>query len=188
MDTSQFKDIFRRAREGETDARDEIVLLYRERLARFIDRHAGAEVRRRSDPDDIFQTTVLTLLDRLPTFPEDLESDELCAYVLQLARWRIADVLKKKDREVGESQLPESPAAPQDTRGGPVTRSDDQRWTREQIDGLPESYAEPMRGFYVEGLSISEIATSMNIKPNLVKQRLARGRDMLRDRMRNRKR
>ena len=116
MDSSHFKDIYRRAREGDLDARDEIVLLYRDRLARFIDRHAGAEVRRRAEPDDIFQTTVLTLLDRLPTFPEDLESDELCAYVLQLARWRVADVLKKKDREVGESQLPESPAAPRDTR------------------------------------------------------------------------
>lgn len=187
MDSNRFRQVYLGARDGEAAAQDELVRLYRERLTRYIERHAGAEVRRRSEPDDLFQATILTMLDRLSTFPEDLESDELCAYVLQLARWKIADVLKKKDREVGESQLPETPAAPRDTRGGPVTRSDDKRWTRQQIDSLPQSYADPMRHFYVEGLSISEIATRMDIKPNLVKQRLARGRDMLRDRVRNRR-
>lgn len=187
MEPEEFHRTYTAARGGDADAREELVRLYRDRLMRFIERHAGAEVRRRSEPDDIFQATVLTMLGRLQTFPDDLESDELCAYVLQLARWRIADVLKKKDREVGESQLPEQPAAPRDTRGGPVTRSDDRRWTREQIDSLPPAYADPMRHFYVEGLSIAEIATRMDIKPNLVKQRLARGRDMLRDRVRDRR-
>ena len=187
MDAERFHDIYARAREADAAAQDELVRLYRDRLIRYIERHAGAEVRRRSDPEDIFQTTILTFLDRLAGFPEDLESDELCAYVLQLARWRIADVLKKKDREVGESQLPETPMAPRDT-SGPVTRSDDRRWTREQVASLPEAYADPMRMFYVEGLSIAEIGKRMDIKPNLVKQRLARGRDMLRDRVRDRRR
>ena len=188
MDDERFSEVYARAREGDALAQDDIVRLYRDRLMRFIERHAGAEVRRRAEPDDLFQTTILTLLDRLAGFPDDLESDELCAYVLQIARWKIADVLKKKDREVGESQLPETPAAPRDTRGGPVTRSDDKRWTQEQIAELPETYSLPMRLFYVEGLSIAEIASRMDIKPNLVKQRLARGRDMLRDRLRDRRR
>ena len=48
------------------------------------------------------------------------------------------------------------------------------------LAGMPETYREPLVLFYREQQSVSRVAELLELTPSAVKQRLARGRDMLR--------
>ena len=48
---------------------------------------------------------------------------------------------------------------------------------------LPETYRLPLVLYYREGQSVRAVAEALGISEDAVKQRLARGREMLRDRM-----
>jgi RNA polymerase sigma factor (sigma-70 family) len=54
---------------------------------------------------------------------------------------------------------------------------------REALAKLPETYRLPLILFYREGQSVAAVAESLGIGEDAVKQRLVRGREMLRDRM-----
>jgi RNA polymerase sigma factor (sigma-70 family) len=54
---------------------------------------------------------------------------------------------------------------------------------RESLAKLPETYRLPLILFYREGQSVRAVAEALGITEDAVKQRLARGREMLRDRM-----
>ncbi|HEY8994345.1 MAG TPA: sigma-70 family RNA polymerase sigma factor [Lacunisphaera sp.] len=51
------------------------------------------------------------------------------------------------------------------------------------LGGLPESYREPMVLFYREGQSVAMVATALDVSEETVRQRLARGRAMLTERV-----
>lgn len=51
------------------------------------------------------------------------------------------------------------------------------------LGGLPDTYREPMVLFYREGRSIAMVAAALDISEETVRQRLARGRTMLTERM-----
>ena len=51
------------------------------------------------------------------------------------------------------------------------------------LSGLPENYREPMVLFYREQHSVAEVATGLDLSEDAVKQRLSRGRSMLREEM-----
>jgi RNA polymerase sigma-70 factor, ECF subfamily len=184
MTETEFQELYGAARAGDERAFAEIVAQFRERLARFIERRMGAQVRRRCEPDDIFQNVMLTLLARIAGYPEDLGEDELRAYAFQIAKWKIADVMKRGDREGGESVLPSAELPAGVASEGPVTLNDERRWTRVEIDSLPENFAAVMRLYYVEGCSAAEIASTLDLSMDNVKQRLSRGRAKLRERWR----
>jgi RNA polymerase sigma factor (sigma-70 family) len=46
---------------------------------------------------------------------------------------------------------------------------------------IPDTYREPLILFYREGQAVAEVAEALELSPDAVKQRLARGRGMLRD-------
>ena len=181
MLTREFVDTYKAARSGDKAAQADLVEEYRPRLQRYIERHMGAQVRRRVEPEDVYQAAVLTFLYRLGRFPEDLVEDELLAFALQITKWRIADVLKGGSREKGESVMPGADIEDDQPTTGPVTRRDDRGWTREKIKNLPERYSGVLHCYYVEGKSMHEIATEFGIAADLVRQRLARGRRMLKE-------
>jgi RNA polymerase sigma factor (sigma-70 family) len=54
---------------------------------------------------------------------------------------------------------------------------------REALEKLPENYRLPIILYYREGQSVRAVAESLSISEDAVKQRLARGREMLRDRV-----
>ena len=53
----------------------------------------------------------------------------------------------------------------------------------ETLEQIPESYREPMILFYREGQSTAKVATALGLSEDAVKQRLSRGRAMLRERV-----
>lgn len=54
---------------------------------------------------------------------------------------------------------------------------------RESLTKLPETYRLPLVLYYREGQSVRVVAETLGLSEDAVKQRLARGREMLRDRM-----
>jgi len=54
------------------------------------------------------------------------------------------------------------------------------------LDRLPETYREPLVLFYREQQSVSAVATALELSEDAVKQRLSRGRALLREELANR--
>jgi hypothetical protein len=64
-----------------------------------------------------------------------------------------------------------------------VANEEEAALVRESLAKLPENYRLPLVLFYREGQSVRAVAETLGISEDAVKQRLARGREMLRDRM-----
>lgn len=70
-----------------------------------------------------------------------------------------------------------------DTADGPVETSiarEESELLDRTLASLPETYREPLVLYYREQQSVSRVAEQLELSPSAVKQRLARGRDMLR--------
>jgi RNA polymerase sigma factor (sigma-70 family) len=63
-----------------------------------------------------------------------------------------------------------------------VTR-EEQTLVWETLEQIPETYREPLVLFYREGQSVAEVAAALDLSEDAVKQRLSRGRSMLRERV-----
>ncbi|MCA9322074.1 MAG: sigma-70 family RNA polymerase sigma factor [Planctomycetes bacterium] len=176
-DFSPFDELYARARAGDPAAQSDIQRVLGPRLDRYVQRQLGMRLLARVEPEDVSQTAFLRFLQRLAQFPERLDESQALAYLLQLARWAIRDLCRD---EADVQPLASSVAAPVASRG-PVTRDDERRWTREQICALPERYREVMKLHYCEGRDLQAIGIELGIEHNLVKQRLARGRALIRE-------
>ncbi|MGJ8725986.1 MAG: RNA polymerase sigma factor [Roseibacillus sp.] len=67
-----------------------------------------------------------------------------------------------------------------------AARSDDLELVMSSLAGLPEKYRLPMILFYREGESVAVVAAKLDLRPDAVKQRLKRGRDLLREKVESR--
>lgn len=111
------------------------------------------------------------------------EPSKLRAWLCGIARTMAANLRRRDLRRGG---TPES----LETIHEPVSQDDDplaQAVSREEevllwraISGLPESYREPLVLFYREDQSIAQVAIQLDLSQETVKQRLSRGRSMLR--------
>lgn len=67
-----------------------------------------------------------------------------------------------------------------------VAKSDDLELVMASLSSLPEKYRLPMILFYREGESVAAVAKLLDLRPDAVKQRLKRGRDLLREKVESR--
>jgi RNA polymerase sigma factor (sigma-70 family) len=91
----------------------------------------------------------------------------------QLRRRRASDGLDEAVDVADETPRPDDAAASREEAA----------LVRESLAKLPETYRLPLILFYREGQSVRDVAEALGIGEEAVKQRLARGREMLRDRM-----
>ncbi|HLO40265.1 MAG TPA: RNA polymerase sigma factor [Phycisphaerales bacterium] len=70
-------------------------------------------------------------------------------------------------------------------RGSPLW-TDEQRRVHDAVDGLPEVFGVVVSLYYFAGLSVEEITASIGTAAGTVKSRLARGREMVREKLENR--
>lgn len=129
--------------------------------------------------EDAGQETFLTAWRRL----DDLrEPAQLRPWLAQIARnVALAHLRRRKGVETLEDDAPfvdESPAP--DAR---AASADDALAVRNALSKLPETYRVPLVLFYREGQSIRAVAEALGISEDAAKQRLARGREMLREQM-----
>jgi RNA polymerase sigma factor (sigma-70 family) len=134
-----------------------------------------------SQGEDIAQETFVAAWRQL----RDLrEPAKLRAWLCRIARNRICDTLRERERD------PVSTAEPLEQAldfAAPQSSSPDQAITREEkailwrsLQHIPEIYREPLVLFYREHHSIEQVANNLELSQDAVKQRLARGRKLLR--------
>ena len=110
------------------------------------------------------------------------EPERLRAWLGQIARNAALGHLRRKRGETpldGAEILPDESPAPDEV----AATEEEAELVRDSLAKLPEIYRLPLILFYREGQSVRAVAESLTISEDAVKQRLARGREMLRDRM-----
>jgi RNA polymerase sigma factor (sigma-70 family) len=111
---------------------------------------------------------------------DSVKPDTLKAYLAAIARHKTVDRLRR-EREV----LPLEEDAVQDGRSFPLALEDEEQResVRTGVLTLPEPYRETLLRFYYSEEPAAVIAEGMRCTENAVKQRLHRGRKMLRERL-----
>lgn len=167
---------YQRARDGDRAAQDALVRDMQTSLTAYVRRRAGADVRRQFEPEDLCQTATIRFLQRLPGFPADLDQNALLRRLLRIARWTIADVLKRRRLVLGESAAPAlDPPARQPTMG-PVTRADERARIERLLARMRPGYAEVLRRVLLQGQTAAAVAAQLDLEPSTVRKRLERAR------------
>lgn len=110
------------------------------------------------------------------------EPERLRAWLGQIARHAALGQLRRRrvhDPIERAAELPDA-APPPDER---AATEDEAALVRAALAKLPESCRLPLILFYREGQSVRAVAGALGLSEDAVKQRLARGREMLRERM-----
>jgi len=74
-------------------------------------------------------------------------------------------------------------SSPEDDPAAQAVTQEEAALLWQALAGLPELYREPMVLFYREQQSVNEVATGLDLSQDVVRQRLSRGRAMLREEM-----
>lgn len=110
------------------------------------------------------------------------EPERLRAWLAQIARnAALGHLRRKRDHGTFDEALTlcdESPAPDE-----AAATEEEAALVRDSLSRLPESYRVPLILFYRDGQSVRAVAEALTISEDAVKQRLARGREMLREQM-----
>ena len=112
------------------------------------------------------------------------EPEKLLGWLCSIARRLAAGVVRSRAQHPAVSMVAGSDPFDQEEEpiDSMISREEEELvWNA--ISELPESYREPLVLFYQESRSVQQIALSLDISIDTAKQRLSRGRDMLRSSM-----
>lgn len=175
------EELVRAARGGDSDAFEEIVSRYKDRIYNLAYRMFGS----REEAEDIAQETFLHTFRALESFRVE---ERFSPWIYRIATNLCLDRLRKMkhtvaslDAPVGpESDIPQQVAdwshAPEKLYELSEMRAD----TQEAIDGLPPKYKVVVVLRHLQDLSYDEIARVLGIPQGTVKTRLFRAREILR--------
>lgn len=165
----------------------------------LMERYAGPVVNvalrflgNRADAEEVAQETFF----RLYRTPPQLEpASRLFTWLYRVAVNLCLDRLRKEGRRPPQESL-DAPAGPDETplaerlpdRSAAAPRdkavaSDTERAVRRAVDSLPEALRAPLVLSALEGLSHSEIAQILRVSPKAVERRVARARELLKQRL-----
>lgn len=132
--------------------------------------------------EDLAQETFLAAWRTLAELREPAKLRSwLCGIVRNLAASEA-----RRDFRRGRPEPLEAVAEPMSSEADPAARAARQEETVllwNALGGLPELYREPMVLFYREQQAISEVAERLDLSEDLVRQRLSRGRVLLREKL-----
>lgn len=126
--------------------------------------------------EDVAQETFLRAWRRLSTLRD---GTKLRSWLCGIARNVAHDVHRARSRRHPNPASNDSVEPPDEA----ASRNEAEALVWENLQGLPASYREPLVLFYREGQSVKAVAEALDLSETAVKQRLSRGRRMLRDRM-----
>lgn len=169
--------LWRQSRAGDREAFGRIVERYQSLVCSLAYSACGNLAR----SEDLAQETFVTAWRRLG---ELREPAKLRAWLCGIVRNLSANAVRRELRRGGPAESLEAVEEPVAREADPasqaVTQEEEQLLWR-SLAGLPETYREPMVLFYRQGQSVAEVAASLELSEEAVKQRLSRGRTMLRE-------
>ncbi|MBE3519619.1 MAG: sigma-70 family RNA polymerase sigma factor [Firmicutes bacterium] len=172
--------LIQRALRGDADAFAELVGKYHKQVFNLAYRLTG----NREDAMDVTQETMLRAYRALASFREGAD---FLPWIYRIA-WNIcADRGRKQKRTPAMSSLEGNEAEartlpnPGPSPDEDVEREELRRALEAAISRLDDGYRELVVMFHVDGLSIKEISEITGLKDTVIKNRLYRGRRMLRE-------
>jgi len=168
-------DLWRASRDGDRDAFGRIVERYQSLIASIAYSRTGDLA---TATDFAQETFVAAWRSR-----DDLREPSLLkSWLAGIARNLTANAAKRASRHGGAPLALDEIAEPVAREASPearaVSRQEEELLWR-TLSQLPESYREPLVLFYREECSIAEVATQLELSEDAVKQRLSRGRALL---------
>src|SRR5262245_34431826 len=169
--------LWQRSREGDREAFGQIVERYQSLICSLAYSACGDL----TWSEDLGQETFLAAWQELGELREPAKLRTwLCGIVRNLA----ANALRRDKRRGGAAQplsaVPEPAESDADPAAYAVTQEEAALLWRSLVR-LPDAQREPMVLFYRQGQSVAEVAQSLELSEDAVKQRLSRGRAMLRE-------
>lgn len=165
--------------DGDRDAFSRIV----ERYQRLICSLAYSACGALGTSEDMAQETFITAWHRLK---ELREPNKLRQWLCGILRNIAASAARRELRRGGAPESLEvvaDEASPMDDPAGQAVTREEETLLWRTLAEMPESYREPLVLFYREERSIAEVATQLDLSEDTVKQRLSRGRALLREEM-----
>ncbi len=169
--------LWRRSREGDREAFGRIV----ERYQTLICSLAYSKCGNLAQSEDLAQETFIAAWQKLG---ELREPAKLRAWLCGIVRNLAASALRREQRRGGTAQSLDAVAELAGSGADPAAQAVTQEEANllwRSLAGLPETYREPMVLFYRQGRSVAEVARSLDLEEAAVRQRLSRGRSMLRE-------
>ncbi len=109
--------------------------------------------------------------------------DRFCAWLCTIARNVVRTSIKRKGQDAIDSAEPlEAAEKIQSAEAGPAERvisKEQQAMVWGALERIPENYREPIVLFYRQKQSISQVASGLGLSEDVARQRLSRGRKML---------
>ena len=130
--------------------------------------------------EDLAQVTFITAWCQLKQLREPAK---LKAWLCRIARNVATDSHRQQQRTptTNAGEL-DANLATEETPRDQAISAEEQAILWRVLEGLPETYREPLVLFYRQGQSVSEVAEVMELGEDAVKQRLSRGRELLSER------
>jgi len=134
-----------------------------------------------SRSEDLAQETFVAAWKGLPQLREPAQ---LPAWLRGIARRTALNARRQDARQPAPVPLENAAQSAESAEGAPVERlieREQQQVLWEALEQIPEQYREPMVLYYREHQSVTAVAIALEISEEAVRQRLARGRAMLRE-------
>ncbi len=172
--------LLERCLEGDRDAYGQLVQRYQSLICSLAYSACG------NHPlsQDLAQETFITAWRKLPDLRE---RDKFKPWLCGIARNLIANARRRHGRRATEGAIPMAEVPDRvDQLPSPsdqAMRGEEAELVWQSLEAIPENYREPLILFYREEQSVERVAAALDLSPDAVKQRLSRGRKLLRDRV-----
>jgi len=164
---------------GDLEAFEELVLRYRAavvRLARTIVGNNYAE--------DVAQDALLLAFKALPTIEEP---NKFAAWLSAITRHRAFRFNKRESKQLSKRVgMDEVLLEKIDALARPLTETGDNKEVMLALDNLPNDYVLPLRLRFLDEMPLKRIAAFMGVPLSTVKWRLHHGKQLLREKLRER--
>lgn len=167
--------IIARARRGDADAFEQLVVAYRDQVFRLALRMCGSE----ADADEVAQEAFLSAWKALPNFRGE---SQFSTWLYQLTTHAAIDLMRREKRQIAAADITEVSAAdPAPSPQQQAEQSEQREIVRDAILQLAPEQREVVVLRFMEELSYEEIGAVLKLPSGTVKSRLNRAKAQLKD-------
>lgn len=167
--------IIARARRGDADAFEQLVVSYRDQAFRLALRMCGSE----ADADEVAQEAFLSAWKALPNFRGE---SQFSTWLYQLTTHAAIDLMRREKRQIAAADITEVSAAdPAPSPQQQAEQSEQREIVRDAILQLAPEQREVVVLRFMEELSYEEIGAVLKLPSGTVKSRLNRAKAQLKE-------
>ena len=167
--------IIARARRGDADTFEQLVVSYRDQVFRLALRMCGSE----ADADEVAQEAFLSAWKALPNFRGE---SQFSTWLYQLTTHAAIDLMRREKRQIAAADITEVSAAdPAPSPQQQAEQSEQREIVRDAILQLAPEQREVVVLRFMEELSYEEIGAVLKLPSGTVKSRLNRAKAQLKE-------